>query len=246
VFRYPSSTIKVVNEVDFSADWGTIHGLIGPNGSGKSTLVDLISGRQRPESGIIEVGGTRVETKPAPTRARMGLLRTFQSANLVGELTTGRNVLMGLYSSVPRIALRAPAWPLLPSGRRDLNRMDNRSANAMAFVGAESWVSRRVSDVPHGVAQLTQLASVCVGEPRVIILDEPLAGLSPREVEHTSEILQELKQAGVCVIVIEHQPSWVFDLCDRVTVLSAGEVVTSGPAQEVRANEQVREVYLGQ
>lgn len=244
-FRYPNSDIKVVNDVDFDAEWGVVHGLIGPNGSGKSTLVDLISGRQRPEAGSIEVCGKRVERSPAPERARLGMLRTFQSATLVGELPIRRNVLLGQYHRVPRIALRAPAWPLIPSARRDLREMDERSDDALAFVGAGGWEGRRVTDIPHGVAQLTQLATICVGEPRVIILDEPLAGLSPAEVAHTADILRRLKESGVCVILIEHQPSFVFQLCDRVTVLDAGQVVADGEATEVREDEQVREVYLG-
>jgi branched-chain amino acid transport system permease protein len=100
--------------------------------------------------------------------------------------------------------------------------------------------------VPHGVEQLTQLAAACVAGPKAVILDEPLAGLSPTEVEHMASILSELKSAGVSVILIEHQPRFVFALCDEVTVLDAGEVVVSGPAADVRANDRVREVYLGQ
>jgi branched-chain amino acid transport system permease protein len=245
VFRYPNSEIKVVDEVDFDAEWGMVHGLIGPNGSGKSTLVDLISGRRRPEAGTIEIGGERVERAPAPRRARLGMLRTFQSATLVGELSIRRNVLLGQYHRVPRIALRAPAWPLLPGARRDLRDIDARSDDALAFVGAAGWESSTVTDIPHGIAQLTQLASICVGDPRVIILDEPLAGLSPAEVTHTADILRRLKESGMCVILIEHQPSFVFQLCDRVTVLDAGQVVADAAAAEVREDEQVREVYLG-
>ncbi|MGZ8716554.1 MAG: ABC transporter ATP-binding protein C-terminal domain-containing protein [Gaiellaceae bacterium] len=94
--------------------------------------------------------------------------------------------------------------------------------------------------------QLTQLAAACVAGPRTLILDEPLAGLSPREVEHAAAILGELKSAGVSVVLIEHQPRFVFALCDDVTVLAAGEVVATGPAATVREDEQVRVVYLGQ
>lgn len=246
VFRYPSSTIKVVNGVHFRAEWGSVHGLIGPNGSGKSTLVDLISGRQRPESGTIEIAGERVETASAHRRARRGLMRTFQSSQLVGDLSARDNVVMGLYSTVPRIALRSPAWPLLPGARRDLRRMRSQSGAALASVGATDWADHRISDMPHGAVQLAQIASVRVAHPRVIILDEPLAGLSPGQVAHVGEILRELQAAGACVILIEHQPSFVFALCDTVTVLAAGEVVASGPAAEVREHQQVREVYLGQ
>jgi branched-chain amino acid transport system permease protein len=246
VFRYPSSTIKVVNGVDFRADWGTVHGLIGPNGSGKTTLVDLISGRLQPESGTITVAGNRVEATPAYARAGQGLMRTFQSAQLVGELSAQTNVLMGLYAHVPRIAVRAPVWPFLPGARRDLRRMRSQSTSALEFVGAAAWSEHRITDIPHGAVQLTQLANVWVAHPRVIILDEPLAGLSPGQVAHVGEILRELKGAGVCVILIEHQPAFVFALCDQVTVLGAGEVVASGAAAVVREDRQVREVYLGQ
>jgi len=100
--------------------------------------------------------------------------------------------------------------------------------------------------VPHGAVQLTQLAAVCVGAPRVILLDESLAGLSPGEIEHVGTVLTLLKSAGVCVILIEHQPRFVFALCDEVTVLNAGVVVASGAAGDVRVDARVREVYLGQ
>jgi branched-chain amino acid transport system permease protein len=96
------------------------------------------------------------------------------------------------------------------------------------------------------VEQLTQIAAACVAGPKAVILDEPLAGLSPSEVEHMAATLAELRSSGVSVILIEHQPQFVFAVCDEVTVLDAGEVVASGPAAEVRANQRVREVYLGQ
>jgi branched-chain amino acid transport system permease protein len=123
--------------------------------------------------------------------------------------------------------------------------MRNEAERALSFVGAAPWVDARVAGVPHGVEQLTQLAAACVAGPATLVLDEPLAGLSPTEVEHVASILAELKSAGVSVILIEHQPRFVFALCDDVTVLNAGEVIASGPAPEVRANERVQEVYLG-
>ena len=111
---------------------------------------------------------------------------------------------------------------------------------------APSWSRARVADVPHGVEQLTQLAAAGVAEPRILVLDEPLAGLSAGEVEHVSQILSELRRRGVTVIVVEHQTRFIFDVCDEVTVLAAGELITSGAAEQVRTNERVREVYLGQ
>jgi len=246
VFGYTRGVLAL-DGVDMVVKRGNIHGLIGPNGSGKSTLVNLISGQMSPNSGTITADGVRIERLGAPARAKLGVMRTFQSAVLVRELSTQSNVGIGLYSRVPGIAARAPIWPLLPSGRRDSRSIASRATDALAAVGlADGWASTRVADVPHGVEQLTQLAAACVAEPSILILDEPLAGLSAGEVEQVSEILRGLKRAGVTVIVVEHQTRFIFEMCDEVTVLAAGELVTTGTAAEVRANERVREVYLGQ
>jgi branched-chain amino acid transport system permease protein len=245
VFGYTKS-MPVLNGVDFVVERGTIHGLIGPNGSGKSTLVDLIAGRLRPQAGTIEIDGKSLGEAGPAARARNGFMRTFQSAVLVRDLSAVDNVTVGLYSRVPRIALRAPVWPVLPGARRDGRAMRSAALGSLAFVGGLEWSRSRVADVPHGVAQLTQLAAACVAHPATLILDEPLAGLSPSEVEHVAEILAELKSSGVSVVLIEHQPRFVFTLCDQVTVLDAGEVVATGPAAAVREDRRVREVYLGQ
>jgi branched-chain amino acid transport system permease protein len=244
-FRYGDGPL-VLNGVDFTVRRATIHGLIGPNGSGKSTLVDLISGRLRPGGGSIEIEGVAVDREGVTKRVGHGVARTFQSAVLVNELSARQNVQVGLYSRVPRLAARSLAWPALPSARRDGRRLRQTVEDSLAFVGAREWGRVRLADAPHGIAQLTQLAAACAWGPRTLILDEPLAGLAPSEVEHAASILAKLKSSGVSIVLIEHQPRFVFALCDEVTVLAAGEVVASGPAAAVRSNEQVREVYLGQ
>jgi branched-chain amino acid transport system permease protein len=244
-FGYGSGP-KVLRNVDLIVKRGHIHGLIGPNGSGKSTLANVIAGRLRPSSGTTTVRGSRVDRFAPSDRARLGLRRTFQAAELVRELTTRQNVLVGLYSSVPGIVRRAAVWPLLPSGRRDMKQMQTRAAEALLSAGAGDWTNRRVGGVPHGIEQLTQLASVCVAGPDIIILDEPGTGLSTREVDHLARILSGLKAQGVTMIIIEHQTRFLFPLCDQVTVLNAGEVILTGTADEVRANSVVRQVYLGE
>jgi branched-chain amino acid transport system permease protein len=239
--------VPVLRDIDMVVRRGTIHGLIGPNGSGKSTLVNLISGELRPVQGEIELNGDRVEQLSAPSRPAHGLMRTFQSAVLVRELSILENTTVGLYSTVKRIAARSVIWPLLPSARRDSRMLREKAGAALESVGLQkNWHGTQLRDVPHGVEQLTQLASSIVSDPSVLVLDEPLAGLSGAEVTHVAEILHRLRERGVTVIVIEHQTRFIFDNCDDVTVLAAGELVTSGPAAEVRANARVREVYLGQ
>lgn len=237
---------KVLRNVDLAVQRGHIHGLIGPNGSGKSTLANVISGRLTPHAGQVLVKGTRADGMPASSRSKLGLRRTFQAAQLVKELTLTQNVMVGLFDRVPRIVSRAALWPMLASGRRDLAAMHRRSAETLALVGAGEWTSRQVGDVPHGIEQLTQLASVCVAGPDVIVLDEPATGLSAKEVRHLATILANLKIQGVTMIIIEHQTRFLFPLCDRVTVLNAGEVILTGSADEVRADPVVRQVYLGE
>ncbi|WP_158816885.1 ATP-binding cassette domain-containing protein [Methylocapsa sp. S129] len=235
----------VLNRVSVKVLRGHIHGLIGPNGSGKSTLANIIAGRLRQSSGSVFIKGERVDGLRAAGRARRGLRRTFQSAQLTKELTTRANVLVGTYGLVPGVGRRAVIWPLLRSAHRDMRLMTQRAGDALRSVGAERWADRRVGDVPHGIEQLTQLATVWVPNPEIIILDEPATGLTSREVEHLAWILRELKGRGLTIIIIEHQTRFLFPLCDLVTVLNAGEVVLTGTSDEVLGHPIVRRVYLG-
>lgn len=237
---------KVLRSVDLAVRRGHIHGLIGPNGSGKSTLANIIAGRLVPTKGSVLFKGAAVDGVPPSGRARLGLRRTFQAAELVRELTTRQNVSVGLYTHVSGLVRRAPLWLLLPSGRRDLSWMRERSAAALRSVEAGSWTERRVGDVPHGIEQLTQLASVCVASPEIIILDEPATGLSATGVEHLARVLTRLKAQGVTMIIIEHQTRFLFPICDQVTVLNAGAVLLTGTADAVRSDPTVRKVYLGE
>jgi branched-chain amino acid transport system permease protein len=246
VFGYDEGSLALAG-VDFAVRRGTIHGLIGPNGSGKSTLVDIVAGRLAPRAGTVTVDGQPMAGLGSAARPAHGVMRTFQSAVLVRELSTLENTTIGLYSRIPRIATRAIAWPLLPGARRDQVSMRTQAASALGAVGlASTWTRVPVADVPHGVEQLIQLAAACVGGPSLLILDEPLAGLSAQEVDHVASIVRGLRAQGVTVIVVEHQTRFIFDVCDDVTVLAAGEVVRSGPASAVRSDDRVREVYLGQ
>lgn len=237
---------KVLRGVNFAVRRGTIHGLIGPNGSGKSTLANVIAGRLHAMAGTVVVKGTNANGMAPSDRAKLGLRRTFQAAELVRELSTAQNVMMGLYARVPGIIRRAAVWPMLPSGRRDSDAMLRKSREALDAVGAADWSERYVRDVPHGIEQLTQLAAVCVASPEILILDEPATGLSAREVAHLARILTSLKAQGVTMLIIEHQTRFLFPLCDQVTVLNAGEIILTGTADQVRADPTVRQVYLGE
>jgi branched-chain amino acid transport system permease protein len=239
--------LMALDGVDLVVRNGTIHGLIGPNGSGKSTLVNLLSGLLHPLSGTISIQGRQAEHMAVWRRVDLGVMRTFQTAVMVKELSTAGNIGIGLFSRYPRMGLRSLAWPAIPSARRDSKSIAGAAMDALRGVGLNArWASSRVADVPHGVEQLTQLAAACAGQPTLLLLDEPLAGLSAEEIDHVANILRSLREAGVTTIVIEHQTRFIFDICDDVTVLAAGTLVRSGTAAEVRNDPRVREVYLGQ
>ena len=208
--------------------------------------MNLLSGATSCQEGVIWANGRRVDHLPAWKRANLGLMRTFQTAGMVDELTTRDNVSLGLFSRFRRIGPRSMAWPLVPSARRDSRNMAAVATAALLGVGLdETWARSRVADVPHGVEQLTQLAAACASQPTVLILDEPLAGLSAGEVDEVAGILRQLKAQGVTIVVVEHQTRFIFDVCDGVTVLAAGELVKTGSAADVRSDDRVREVYLG-
>ena len=143
------------------------------------------------------------------------------------------------------VGLRALVWPLLQSARRDMERVSVRALGALRAVGAGGWTDRRIRDVPHGIEQLTQFASVCVASPDIIILDEPATGLTSREVEHLADSART-QRPRPDDDHIEHQTRFLFPLCDLVTVLNAGEIVLTGTADEVRSDPVVRKVYLSE
>ena len=204
----------MLREVDLKVKRGHIHGLIGPNGSGKSTLANVIAGRLQPLAGTTLIKGAPVDGLSPSKRAKLGMRRTFQAAELVRELTPVQNVMVGLFDLTPRIVQRAAFWPFLPSlGGTLLGWRAGRAKRSRW--SARGPGGRAVGDVPHGVEQLTQLASVCVAAPDIIILDKPATGLSAREVDHLAGILTHLKGQGVTMIIIEHQRGFSFPFATR-------------------------------
>lgn len=244
-YRYSTGKLYALGGVDVDIPQGRIHGLIGANGSGKSTLVDVIAGRRIPEEGRILIRGRDVTGLPARSRPGLGIMRTFQHAQLVEELTLIDNVLLGFYHDIRLVATRAFVWPLLPGGRGEMETLRERARGYLEQVGLRQWSNRRAADAPHGVIQLAQLAMVLAAGADIVLLDEPLAGLSSSEVAMVAELLNEMRRSGKTIVLIEHQVRAMAELADDVTVLDAGLVVIEGPADVTLRSQEVREVYLG-
>jgi ABC-type branched-subunit amino acid transport system ATPase component len=217
---------------------GTIHGLIGPNGSGKTTLFDIACGFVRGDAGRIELDGRDITGLGATQRARLGVGRTFQHPSVLPDNTVLETVLLaGVHEMPARSRLRQ----LDAGGGGALDR----AWGALRSVGLADAHDRLVRDLPYGQQRLVDLARVLAGQPAIVLLDEPGAGISGQDRETLRAILLQLLEHGLTVCLIEHDMRLVMDVCDRITVLSAGLVIADGTPAEVGSDPAVIVAYLG-
>ncbi|MBX3284402.1 MAG: ABC transporter ATP-binding protein [Acidimicrobiales bacterium] len=229
--------LVALNDVDLSVEPATIAGLIGPNGAGKTTFIDTLSGFTRPRTGRISFDGERVEELAPHDRARRGLVRTFQSLELFDDLTVRENLLV------------AEATPTLRATVTDLfRRKDQRSPRAEELLddlGLAGWADRLPTELSNGQRHLVALARAVVARPKLLLLDEPAAGLDPAETAELGEILQRLPELGTSVLLVDHDMALVMGVCHVVNVLDFGRVIATGTPAQVRSDPQVVAAYLG-
>ncbi len=224
-----------VDDVSLNAAAGAITGLIGPNGAGKTTLFNVITGLQPPTSGLVFLEGEDVTRLPTHKRARRGLARTFQRLELFGILTAHGNV---------RLAADVRA-----RADRDLRAATDVDAEAAALlerVGLGGLGDVRSDALSTGKARLVELARALAIRPKVLLLDEPASGLTEDETIKFGEILRELALEGMAVVLVEHDVSLVFAVCDQIHVLDRGCLLASGTATQIRADQRVLDAYLGE
>lgn len=217
---------------------GERRALIGPNGAGKTTLFNILSGELRPARGRVFVFGQDVTALPPDRRAHLGIGRTFQRNNVFLNLTALENVRL---AAQIRDRRSHDLWR--PASR--YAELADEAAAALEQVGLKEKRGVRAADLSYGEARQLELAVALATRPTVLLLDEPTAGMSPAETARMTQLLASLPRETTLVI-IEHDMDVVQQLADRITVLHSGEVVADGPAEEVRANPRVQEVYLGE
>jgi ABC-type branched-subunit amino acid transport system ATPase component len=213
-----------------------IVGLIGPNGAGKTTYVDAVTGFA-PHTGTIELDGVRLDSVPAHRRRRLGLARTWQSGELFTDLTVAENLAV----SVDPTGLRGLLADL--AGRR--RRADPEIAKALSLVGLEEMAGRRPNELSLGRQKLAGVARALVGSTRVLLLDEPAAGLDTEESAEFGRELRRIAAAGPGVLLIDHDMTLVLDVCDRVYVMDFGKIIASGTPTDVSNDDKVIAAYLG-
>ncbi len=229
--------LKAVDGVALSVQGGERRALIGPNGAGKTTLFNLISGELVPSSGRISLFGSDVTGLPPHRRAALGLARTYQITNLFPSLTVLENLLLAV-QALERTKL------VLVRPLTSYPQLYERARAVLESVGLQGKERELVKNLSHGEQRQMEVAMALASRPRLLLLDEPTAGLSPAESLMMTDLLKKL-DAGITLLVIEHDMDVAFALTDRVTVLHNGRVVADGSRDEVKANPLVREIYLG-
>jgi branched-chain amino acid transport system permease protein len=235
--------VKALQGVTMTLAPGRVHGLVGPNGSGKTTLLNVISGLYLPSSGSVRLDGAELVGSAPAMLVRRGIARTFQTPRLLKELSVWVNVMLGAYSG--ERATAAEVLARLPRSRREARRLGAKANEMLDALGLAGRAGTRAADMPHGLQRMIEIARALMVEPRVLLLDEPAAGLSAEELRVLDQVVRDLGGGGMSVLVVEHHIGWVRDLCEHVTVLDQGQVVTAGDPEAVFAHPRVRETYLG-
>ncbi len=236
--------VAAVDGVNLEIAAAEIRGLIGPNGAGKTSFVNLITGVNQPTSGDVLIDGESIRGLKASAVARRGVRRTFQTSQLFRGMTVTENVMVGRHASMRTSALGAAIG--LPSVLREEREARARAREALDFVGMSPFAERDGGELSFGQQRMVEIARAIVGEPRLLLLDEPAVGLSLDRVHDLEALILKIrKERGTSILLIEHVTRVVMNVCDRVTVLATGRAIAEGTPAEVVANPAVIEAYLG-
>lgn len=236
--------LVAVGGLTLTAEPGQITALIGPNGAGKTTALNTISGLLRADGGSVALGGADVTGLAADGLATRGLARTYQNLQVFAGMTVLEMVMVGAHRAGRASWLAAMLR--LPSVRREELELEARARAALARAGvAEALFEREAATLAYGVQRRVEIARALAGDPSHLLLDEPAAGLNPRETEEMSTMIVALKSSGLTVVLVEHDMSMVMSISDQVVVMNFGELIANGTAAQVQRHPAVVEAYLG-
>ncbi len=233
--------LTALDKVSFTVEENHIHGLIGPNGAGKSTLFKNIAGFHVPTGGDILFNGVSIKGRKPSDIAKLGIVRTFQEATLFAELSVFDNVLIGAHNHIKINIVSA----ILGLDREQRRKTAESAMQMLDFMGLVERKEQLASELPFGSQRTLALAIALASNPRLLLMDEPFAGMNPSESRRMMELTRKVCKSGVTIMLVEHDMKAVMGLCDQLTVLNFGSLLAQGTPQQVRSNPDVISAYLG-
>lgn len=235
--------LHAVRDVSFAINEGSLVGLIGPNGAGKSTLFNMLTNLYPPDKGRVTLFGTDLKGRTENDIARLGLIRTFQTARVFAEMTVLDNVLAGAHLAMRANPFAQSFW--MPGVRREESSHRAKGEALLEVLGLTDFADESATSLPLGSQKLLEMGRALMASPRVLLLDEPAAGLNDAETAELARLISAVRVAGTTVVVVEHNMSLIMGIADEVLVLDAGRLIAHGTPKEIQANETVIEAYVG-
>jgi ABC-type branched-subunit amino acid transport system ATPase component len=233
--------LVALDSVSFKVEEGELRGLIGPNGAGKSVMFKTIAGFYRPNQGQVIYQGEDITSKGASAVAERGLVRTFQETTLFQEFTVYENVLVGCH-----LHARSNLFTALFRTDRDRQKeSEAKTLEVLEFMGLTDRKDHLALNLPLGSQRALAVAIALAAEPKLLLLDEPFAGMNPEETSQMMQIVKRVQESGVTIVLVEHDMKAVMGLSEKLMVLNFGQLLAEGSPEEIRSNEQVIEAYLG-
>jgi ABC-type branched-subunit amino acid transport system ATPase component len=234
--------VRALHRISLQVRKGTIKGLIGPNGAGKTTLFHLITGVERPTSGTISFQGRDITSMEPHEIALLGVGRTFQTLQILGNMTVVENVLTGMHSRLKGGVLSCGLWlPWIHKGEKEALQEAKEILESLGLLGRWKW---NASHLSFGQQKMLELGRTLAMQPTLLLLDEPAAGLTPAEIKTLSEKICQFREQGITILIVEHHMGMVMDIADEVAVLHNGEIIVEGPPDVVKNDSRVIEAYL--
>ena len=236
--------LKAVDEFNFEIDNNQLYGLIGPNGAGKTTIFNLLTGVYKPTSGQIYLDGKSINAKSPTQRTQMGIARTFQNIRLFKDMSVIDNVKVGLHHSHQYSLLSAILH--MPSYFRGESAMDEEARSLLRVFDLEEYAETKAANLPYGKQRQLEIARALATSPRLLLLDEPAAGMNPTETEELMKTIKTVREKfSVAILLIEHDMKLVMGICEKICVLNFGTVLAFGSPNEIKNNPDVIAAYLG-
>ena len=235
--------VVAVNDVSIGIKRGDIHGLIGPNGSGKTTIFNVVSGYYKATSGQISLDGQTITGLPAHKITAMGFARTFQNLRLFTSMTVLDNVLVAMGHHA-----RTGIWGEIlntQAVQREEKAFKAKSMELLRLMNIEAYAKERATSLPYGHQRRVEIARALATDPKIVLLDEPAAGLNEVETTELRQTLSQIRDSGITIFLVEHDMKLVMGICDCLTVLDYGKKIAEGPADQVSRDPVVIEAYLG-